>query len=108
MVIRTRLRAILLPLALYAFSGSAVSYFVWHASHGQRGLEAKETYIAQMRDLRAQLADAKAEREAIALQVGQFQTATIDRDLLDEEAHRVLGRAHRNELVVTLADRSAK
>jgi len=102
MVVRTRLPAILFPLALYAVSAAAVSYFVWHASHGDRGLKAKEAYKGQMLALEAQLADARSERQALELRIHQFQTESVDRDLLDEEAHRILGRANRNELVVLL------
>lgn len=102
MVIRTRIRAIVFPLALYAFSGGVTSYFVWHAANGERGAKTKAAYKEQIRALEGELADLRAQREAMEIQVRQFQTDSVDRDLLDEEAHRVLGRAHRNELVVTL------
>ena len=100
MVIRTRLRGILFPLALYAFSGGVTTYFIWHADNGERGSKAKIAYKAQIRDLSTQLAALKVEHEALDLQVRQFQTGSIDGDLLDEEAHRLLGRAQKNELVV--------
>jgi cell division protein FtsB len=102
MVIRTRLRAIVFPLALYAFSGGVTSYFIWHADNGERGAKARIAYKQKIKGLEAELADLQARRQAMQLQVRQFQTDSVDRDLLDEEAHRVLGRAHRNELVVAL------
>ncbi len=102
MVVRSRLRKIVLSLALYAFSAGVVTYFVRHASMGDRGLKAKEAYKEQIRELRTELAEARTEREGIELRVRQFQSESVDRDLLDEEARRVLGRAHRNELILTL------
>ncbi len=103
MVIRTRFRRILFPLALYAFSGGVTSYFVWHADNGERGMKAKLAYKEQIRDLAAQLADLKTQRVAMELKVRQFRTDSVDGDLLDEEAHRILGRANKNELVVLLS-----
>ena len=37
MVVKKRLRAVLIPLALYSVSGLAVGYFLHHAQSGQRG-----------------------------------------------------------------------
>ena len=102
MVIRTRLRSILFPLALYAFSGGVSAYFVWHADNGDRGLKDKAIYVEKIQALGAELAELKAEREALQLRVGQFQINSVDKDLLDEQTHRILGRAHRNEMIVTL------
>ena len=102
MVVRGQIRSVLFSLALYAFSGGVVTYFVRHASLGDRGLKAKIAYVEQMRDISAQLASARAERAGLELRVHQFQNGSVDRDLLDEEARRLLGRAHPNELLVDL------
>jgi cell division protein FtsB len=102
MVIRTRLRAVLFPLALYAFSGGVTSYFIWHADNGERGSKARIAYKHKIKGLEADLAALREERQAMQLKAAQFQTDSVDRDLLDEQAHRVLGRAHKNELVVSL------
>jgi hypothetical protein len=61
---RRRLRAILMPLALYALSAAGVAYFVHHAHSGNRGLDAKRALKIQ------------------------------------ERARSVLGRVHRNDLVI--------
>lgn len=102
MVIRTGLRAIVFPLALYAFSGAVTSYFIWHARNGDRGLKAKVGHIETIQTLQAQLEELRGEREALARKISQFQSSAVDRDLLDEEAHRLLGRADRREVVVNL------
>jgi cell division protein FtsB len=106
MVIRSRLRAIVFPLALYAFSGGVTSYFVWHADNGGRGLKAKAAYKEKITALRAELADLRAQTAAIERKVSQFQSQSVDRDLLDEEARAVLGYADRNEVMVALPPKS--
>ena len=40
MVVRTRLRSIVLPIALYLVLGVASGYLVWGASNGEHGLKA--------------------------------------------------------------------
>ena len=100
MVIRTRLRAFLIPLVLYVVSGSAGSYFVWHAVNGERGLKTKVVYKAKIRDLSTDLAALVAERQRWERRVNMMQADTVDRDLLEEEARLVLGRMGKTELVV--------
>jgi cell division protein FtsB len=99
MVIRRRLRAVLIPLALYAVSGSAASYFVWHAYNGSNGLKAKEEYRQKMEGLSARLNILKEEREGWERRVSMMAADTIDRDLLEEQARVTLGRVQKDELV---------
>lgn len=100
MVIRRRLRAIVFPLVLLAFSGSVASYFVWHAVNGQRGIKAKEDYLAQMEVLQAERASLVKEKTAIERRIAMLRGETIDRELLEEEARRVLGRVHHSDVVI--------
>ena len=100
MVIRTRLRAILFPLALYAVSGVVSSYFIWHADNGERGAKARAAYKTKIKELRGELAELESERSLIETRVRMFQSDAVDADLLDEEARAQLGRANRNEIVV--------
>jgi cell division protein FtsB len=102
MVVRTRLRALVIPLVLYAVSGIVGSYFLWHMEHGQRGLEAKIAYKTTLRTLQKELADLQAERTSLDRRVSMMQTDAVDRDLLEEEARLELGRIQTDELVVYL------
>jgi pyruvate dehydrogenase E1 component alpha subunit len=63
MVKRSRLRALMIPLSLYAVSASVGAFFVWHAVHGDRGLRVKNEHQAEIQALRKELADLKTERE---------------------------------------------
>lgn len=100
MVVRRRLRSILYPLLLYCVSGAIGSYFVWHALNGERGLKAKEDYERKIASLQNELADFKDERRRWTLKVNLLRGQTIDRDLLQEEAEKQLGRIGKNDLVV--------
>jgi cell division protein FtsB len=102
MVVHTRLRAIVLPLVLYAVSGSVGSYFVWHALNGENGLKASVEYTKQIGDLQKERADVRAERAHWEHRIGLIRSDEIDRDLLEEEARRLLGRVNSHDLVVMM------
>ena len=77
-----------------------VGYFVHHANTGARGLEAKERYIVQARELSGELDEARRERSEWERRIALLRSDQIDRDLLEERARVVLGRVHRNDLVI--------
>lgn len=100
MVIRTRIRAVVIPLLLYAVSGSAAAYFVWHAKNGERGLQAKESYLRKTAELEAEFGALRAERKMWEMRVSHMRPEGVDRDMLEEEARIVLNRVDKRELVI--------
>jgi cell division protein FtsB len=100
MVVRRRLRAFLVPLLLYGVSGGIVGYFVHHAHTGSRGLEAKRELKRQAYEVGQELEALKAERTSWERRLALLRSDQIDRDLLEERARVVLGRVHRNDLVI--------
>ena len=100
MVVRTRLRSIVLPIALYLVLGVASFYLVWGASNGEHGLKAKEQFDAEAVELKAQLAALKDERSRWELRVASLKSESVDKDLLDEEAHALLDRVAKDEVVI--------
>ena len=100
MVVRTRLRAILVPLLLYAVSGAMSAYFVQTAIHGERGLKAKDEYKSQIAELRADLDKLKAERAGWLHRVTLMHSDTVDRDLASEEIRLKLGYVDPRDLVI--------
>ena len=108
MVIRPAIRAVLFPLLLLTVSGATASYFVWHAINGQRGIKAKEDYLAQMETLQVERATLLREKTALERRVALLRDKTIDRELLEEEARRVLGRVHRNDVVIFLPKENSR
>jgi len=100
MVVRRRLRAILLPIAFYAVSGSASGFFVWQASIGDRGLNAKAEFETQMAQMAQQLEALQSEKNAWVRRVGLMRSDAVDADLLDEEARAMLDRVGKNDLLI--------
>jgi cell division protein FtsB len=104
MVVKTRLRAFLIPLALYGVSGLVVAYFVHHAQSGSRGLETKRALKIEVAKLDDELKELKLERDDWEHRVAMFRSESVDRDLLDERARYVLNRLHRNDVVIMTGD----
>jgi cell division protein FtsB len=100
MVRRTRLRSIVLPIVLYLALGVASGYLVWGASNGEHGLKAAEKFDAESDELKAQLAVLKNERARWELRVASLRPEGIDKDLLDEEAHALIDRVAKDEVVI--------
>lgn len=100
MVIRRGVRSVLITLALYLVSGAAVSYFLFHAKHGARGLEARDTLQESLRETEGELAVLTAERKIWEQRLSLVRDDAIDRDLLEEHARSVLGRTHKNDVIV--------
>ncbi len=100
MVRRTRLRSIVMPIVLYLVLGVASGYLVWGASNGEHGLKAAAKFDAEAVELKAQLAALKDERTRWELRVASLKPESVDRDLLDEEAHALLDRVAKDEVVI--------
>ena len=100
MVVRTRLRSIVLPIVLYLVLGVASGYLVWGASNGEHGLKAAAKFDADAVELKAQLAALKDERTRWELRVASLKPESVDQDLLDEEAHALLDRVAKDEVVI--------
>jgi cell division protein FtsB len=77
-----------------------VGYFVHHANTGARGLEAKELYNIQAQELSRELDGARKERAEWERRIALLRSDQIDRDLLEERARVMLGRVHKNDLVI--------
>lgn len=54
--------------------------------------------------LQAELAEVEAQREALEKKVRRLSSQSLDLDLLDEQARRILGVAGKDEVVVFLDD----
>ncbi|MGN6096911.1 MAG: septum formation initiator family protein [Bosea sp. (in: a-proteobacteria)] len=89
-----------MTLALYAVSALAVSYFLFHAQHGARGLEARGAIRESLREMEVELAALTAERKSWEQRLTLVRDDSIDRDLLDETTRAMLGRTHKNDVVI--------
>jgi cell division protein FtsB len=100
MVIRRRIRSILVPLALYAVSAGVVGYFMHSARIGNRGLDAKQSLKVEIYELGQNLDAARTEHQMWDRRLALMRADQVDRDLLEERARIMLGRVHKNDLVI--------
>lgn len=89
--------ASLIGPALFAV---AVFYLAFHVVNGERGLYA---YFKQSRNLEvshAELAQLTAKREKLERKVMLMSDQSLDKDLLEEQARRLLGMAKESEIIL--------
>lgn len=100
MVVRRGLRSFFITLALYLVSSGAVGYFMFHAQHGSRGLEARGGLQESLRTMEDEIGILTGERKSWEQRLALMRDEAVDRDLLEERARSVLGRVHRNDLIL--------
>lgn len=106
MLLFARVRKVLIPLALHCAAGAASAYFVWHAANGQRGLKTGLEYEKQIADLQGELDKLGSERARWGRRIALVRGEVLDRDILDEEARVILGRAHKYDVIILDSDKS--
>ncbi|MFO1127612.1 MAG: septum formation initiator family protein [Rhodospirillales bacterium] len=100
---RHRYRDIIFP----AFGICAVAYFAYHLVHGDRGLIAWHALQQQVEARRLEAAAVRQEREDLEQRVRLLNPNSVDRDMLDEWARRLLNYGLPNERVIPLDPRQA-
>ena len=86
--------------ATYVLLTGVIAIFAHSGLQGDHGLAAYREAEAEERRLRVELAELRAEREALANKVLRLSDRYLDLDLLDERARAVLGLVRKDELVV--------
>ena len=72
----------------------------WNTIHGDRGTLAQQAKREEIAAARQRLALVQAERQALENRVNSLRGETLDVDLLDERARRMLNQFGKDELVV--------
>jgi cell division protein FtsB len=99
MVSRSRLKAIMTGIALYAIAAALIAYFGVNAYTGRYGLTARQELDQEIVLLTAELARLKAERTVAEQRVSLLRSDRVDPDMLDERARYQLDYAHPRDLV---------
>jgi cell division protein FtsB len=100
MVVRRRFRAVVIPLVAYVAAGGLVAYFLHNARIGDRGFDAKQLVKIQIYQVNKELDAAKAETKEWERRLALLRAEHVDRDLIEERARILLGRVHKNDVVV--------
>lgn len=105
MVSRSRFKAIMTGLALYAIAAALITYFGINAYTGKYGLNARQELDQEIVLLTTELARLKAERAAAEKRVSLLRSDRVDPDMLDERARFQLDYANPRDLIKTVAPR---
>jgi cell division protein FtsB len=89
-------------LIVPAISALFLSYFGFHAYHGEFGIYSKYQLEARTADLAAELTNIKAQRLEIERRVQLMHDGTLEKDMLDEQARRALNVSHADEITIML------
>jgi cell division protein FtsB len=87
---------LILPVITIAF----LSYFGFHAWHGDYGINAKYALEERTAGLQTQLDTVRSQRVALETRVRLLRDGSIEKDMLDEQARRALNLSHTDELVI--------
>lgn len=98
---KRRAKIMIAPAIFLAITG----YFGWNATQGDRGLVAFAQRQELLRQVDADQATAKAERDGWETRVNDLRASHLNPDMLDERARAMLNRAEPNEIIVKLSAR---
>jgi len=101
-VIILNLRTSLNYLMIWAFIIVIVIYALYHSLNGERGLFAFLRLKKQIEISQAQLEAIHSQRLKYERNVKLLRNESIDLDLLDEQARRLLGYADKDEKIYNL------
>jgi len=89
-------------LIIPAVSALFLTYFGFHAYHGEFGIFSKYQLEARAAELNIELAKAKAQRVELERRVQLLHDGTLEKDMLDEQARRALNLSHADEITIML------
>jgi cell division protein FtsB len=99
MVTRSRFKAVITGLALYAIAAMLIGYFGVNAYTGKYGLNAQQELDAEIVRLTGDLARLKQERADAERRIALLRSDSIDPDMLDERIRAQLDFADPYDLV---------
>ncbi len=89
-------------LIVPAISALVVTYFGFHAWHGDYGLAAKNRLESRVERLQGELEAKREERRDLERRLSLLADGTMERDTLDEFARNALDMTDPNEVVIYL------
>ncbi len=76
------------------------AFFVYSATIGEHGLDARQAQELRVAYLNAQMRDLKVERASLENKVALLRNESLDPDMLEERARDVLGMVHANDVII--------
>ena len=95
---QSQLKRFVMPVITIAF----LTYFGYHALHGEYGLVGRVRLERQAVQLEDELRALGERRDQLQRRVNLLKPDSLDQDMLDERARNNLNLAHRNEITIFL------
>jgi len=89
-------------LIVPGISALFLSYFGFHAYHGEFGIWSKYALQERTADAQAQLDKIRGQRLELERRVQLLHDGTLEKDMLDEQARRALNLSHADEITIIL------
>ncbi|GAB1582050.1 MULTISPECIES: septum formation initiator family protein [Phyllobacteriaceae] len=90
-------------LIVPALAAAFLSYFGFHAYHGEYGLYSRMRLEEQVKVMNDQLEALTRQRAALEREVALVRDGTIEKDMLDEQARRALNLSRPDEVTIMLS-----
>ena len=87
-------------LIIPAISAAFLSYFGFHAYHGEFGIYSKYQFEARKAELETRFDQVRAQRVEFERRVQLLHDGTLERDMLDEQARKALNLSHEDEITI--------
>ncbi len=86
-------------LVITAICLGAYAFFGWHANYGARSFSYQESVREKLAMVKLERDRLRARREELEAHVKLLRAESLDADMLDESARRMLGYARPDEIV---------
>lgn len=93
-------------LIVPAISVVFLSYFGFHAYHGEYGIYSKYQLEARVAQLEDRLGEIRAQRIELDRRVQLLHDGTLEKDMLDEQARKALNLSHGDEITIMRPSRT--
>jgi len=90
-------------LIVPALAAAFLSYFGFHAYHGEYGLYSRMRLEEQVKAMNDQLDALTRQRAALEREVALVRDGSIEKDMLDEQARRALNLSRPDEVTIMLS-----
>ena len=87
-------------LIVPAITAVFLSYFGYHAYHGEFGIESRHHLEVRAAKLQAELDTLREHRDRLEHRIKLLQDGSIEKDMLDEQARQALGVSHPDEVII--------
>ncbi|HAH09095.1 MAG TPA: septum formation inhibitor [Alphaproteobacteria bacterium] len=94
-------------LAVFVLCAALIAYFGFYGLYGSHGMVRWVNLSDELALARAELRTIEGERMALERRVNQMKDASLDPDLLDEQARLTLGLSQQHELILPRPSKAA-